>query len=78
MSAWVMGIDSSPGVPRTVVLAGQSFAVSVFSEQEGKVTKGAVVWTTVRKGVLLSFAFVANSPEQLKTLTESIKGIQFF
>ncbi|MGA7851195.1 MAG: hypothetical protein WCA13_19010 [Terriglobales bacterium] len=78
MSAWVMGIGGSPGVPRTVVLAGQSFAVSVFTEQEGKVTKGAVVWTTVRKGMLLSFVFVANAPEQLKRLTESMKSVQFF
>jgi hypothetical protein len=37
-----------------------------------------VVWTTVRKDKLLSFAFVANSPEQLKALAESMKSVQFF
>jgi hypothetical protein len=30
MSAWVAGIKSSPGTPRSVVLSGQHFSVSVF------------------------------------------------
>ena len=34
-------------------------------------TGSAVVRTTIPKGKLLSFAFVTNSPEQLKKLTES-------
>ncbi len=78
MSAWVAGTSSLPGKPRSVVLAGQTFAVSVFAEQDGTIKKGAVVWTTIRKDKLLSFAFVANSPEQLKKLTESMKSVQFF
>ena len=78
MSAWVAGFSSSTGKPRSVVLAGQSFAVSVFSEQDGAIKKGAVVWTTVRKDKLLSFAFVANSPEQLKRLAETMKSVKFF
>jgi len=78
MNAWVMGISSSTEKPRSVILGGQSFAVSVFREQEGAITKGAAVWTTVRKNKLLSFAFVANSPEQLQRLTESMKSLKFF
>jgi hypothetical protein len=78
MSAWVAGISGSPGTPRFVVLSGQSFAVSVFGERKGTVKKGAVVWTTIRKGKLLSFAFVANSPEQLKALAETMKTVKFF
>jgi hypothetical protein len=78
MSAWVIGISSPPGTPRSLVLAGQSFAVSIFSEQDGAIKRGAVVWTTIRKDKLLSFAFVANSPEQLKKVTESMKSVQFF
>lgn len=78
MSAWVAGISGSPGAPRFVVLSGQKFAVYVFAAQEGTVRKGAVVWTTIRKGKLLSFAFVANSPQQLKALAESMKTVQFF
>jgi hypothetical protein len=78
MNAWVAHSKDASALPKSVVLSGQSFSVSVFGLQEGTVKKGAVVWTTVRKGKLLSFAFVANSPEQLKRLTESMKSIQFF
>jgi hypothetical protein len=34
--------------------------------------KGAVDWTTIRKGKLVAFAFQAKSPEQLKAATERI------
>ena len=78
MSAWVAGTTSLPGKSRSVVLAGQNFAVYIFAEQDGTVRKGAVVWTTIRKDSLLSFAFVANSSEQLKKLAESMKSVQFF
>jgi hypothetical protein len=78
MSAWVAHSNQARSLPRSVVISGQSFAVSVFGLQDGKIKKGAVVWTTVRNGQLLSFAFSANSPEQLKILTESMKSLQFF
>jgi len=78
MNAWVAGLRVSPGVPRSVVLSGQTFAVSVFGQQAGAVKKGAVVWTTIRKGKLLSFAFVANSPQQLMKLAETMKTVEFF
>jgi hypothetical protein len=78
MSASVAGTSTLPGKPRSVVLAGQTFTVSVFAERDGEIEKGAVVWTTIRKDKLLSFAFVANSPEQLKKLTETMKSVQFF
>lgn len=78
MTAWVAGTSSLPEKPRSAVLAGQSFTVFVFARQEGTVKKGAVIWTTIRKGKLLSFAFVANSPEQLKALAESMKSVHFF
>ena len=79
MSDWVGGTSTSTQAHmRRVVISGQSFLVSVFAMQEGPVRKGAVVWTTIRKGKLLSFAFAANDPDQLKALTETIKTIQFF
>lgn len=78
MSAWVAHSEDASALPRSVIISGQSFAVSVFRLQEGTTRKGAVVWTTIRKDKLLSFAFVANSPEQLKKLTESMKSAQFF
>ncbi len=40
--------------------------------------EGAVVFTTVRKGKLLLFAFAANSPEWPKALTETMKPVQFY
>jgi hypothetical protein len=78
MSAWVAHSKDASALPRSVILSGQRFAVFLFGLQEGTTKKGAVVWTTVRKDKLLSFAFVANSPEQLKRLTESMKSVQFF
>ncbi|MGA8506884.1 MAG: hypothetical protein WB762_14865 [Candidatus Sulfotelmatobacter sp.] len=78
MTAWVVGLANLPVAPKSVVLSGQSFAVSVLARGDEKGKKGAVVWTTIRNGKLLSFAFVANSPQQLTTLTESMKSIEFF
>lgn len=78
MAAWVAGTGGSLGTPRSVVISGQSFAVYMTGEREGTLKKGAVIWTTIRKGKLLSFAFVANSPQQLMALAESMKTVQFF
>ncbi len=78
MSALVAHSKDTSALPRAVILSGQTFSVSVFAMQEGTTKKGAVVWTTVRRGRLLSFAFVANSPEQLKKLAESMKSVRFF
>lgn len=79
MSNWVGGSSTSAQAPaRQVVMSGQTFLVSVFAKREGSVRKGAVVWTTIRKGKLLSFAFVANSPERLNALTGSMKTVQFY
>jgi hypothetical protein len=78
MTAWVVGLANLPVVPKSTVLSGQSFAVSVLARGDEKGKKGAVVWTTIRNGKLLSFAFVANSPQQLTTLAESMKSVEFF
>jgi hypothetical protein len=78
MSAWVAHSQETHPVSRFVVISGQSFAVSIFGVQEGPIKKGAVVWTTIRKGKLLSFAFVANSPQQLMKLAETMKTVEFF
>jgi hypothetical protein len=78
MSEWVASGHKARASPRVATVSGQTFTVSVFGWQEGPGKKFAVVWTTVRRGVLLSFAFVANSPQQLKNLTESMKSVQFY
>jgi hypothetical protein len=78
MNAWVAHSKDATALPRSVVISGQRFSVALFGLQEGTVKKGAVVWTTVRKGKLLSFAFVANSSDRLKALAETMKTVQFF
>ena len=78
MNAWVAHSKDASALPKSVVISGQRFSVSLFGLQEGTVEKGAVVWTTVRKGQLLSFAFAANSPRQLTRLTESMKTLEFY
>jgi hypothetical protein len=78
MSGWVAHSQNSPVPPRLVVVSGQSFAVSLFGFQDGNLRKGAVVWTTIRHGHLLAFAFAANSPAELEKLAESIKSLEFF
>jgi hypothetical protein len=77
MGEWVAG-SKARAAPRSVVASGQNFAVSIYGRDEGPTKKFIVVWTTIRKDKLLSFAFAANSPEQLKKLTESMKSVQFF
>jgi hypothetical protein len=78
LSAWVMGFSEAAALPKPVVLSGQSFTVSVFEKQERGMKKAAVVWTTIRRGKLVAFAFRANSPEQLKAIAESMKSLWFF
>jgi len=78
LSAWVMGFSEAPALPKPVMLSGKSFTVSVFEKEEGGMKKAAVVWTTIRGGKLVAFAFRANSPEQLKAIAESMKSLRFF
>ena len=78
MNAWVAHSKGTTALPKSAVISGQGFIVSVFALQKGEVKKGAVVFTTVRKGKLLSFAFAANSAERLEELTESMKTLQFY
>jgi len=78
MSAWVLGFDGARAPARHFVISGQDFAVSAVASRQGNVRRGVVVWTTVRKGQLLSFAFVANSPNQLQKLAETMKTVQFY
>jgi hypothetical protein len=78
MSGWVAHSHASAAPPKIIRISGQTFAVSLFGFQEGNVRKGAVVWTTIRRGQLLSFAFVANSPRELAKLAETMKTVEFF
>lgn len=79
MNNWA-GADSDtlPSSGEKVLISGQTFTMSLFIVKVDGVKKSSVVWTTTRRGKLLSFAFAANSPEQLKALGESMKTVQFF
>lgn len=78
MSAWVAHSKDTSAPPKSTVISGQRFSVSLFATQQGPIRKGAVVWTTIRRRALLSFAFAANSPERLTELAETMKSVQFF
>lgn len=78
MNAWVAHSKDTSVSPTPVVFSGQSFTVSVFGLQEGTLKKSAVVFTTIRKGKLLSFAFAANSSERLSVLTDTMKSVEFY
>jgi hypothetical protein len=78
MNAWVAQSKDTRTMPKSVVISGQTFTVSVFGLQEGPIEKAAVVFSTIRKGKLLSFAFAANSPGRLKALTETMKTVRFY
>lgn len=78
MNAWVAHSKDTSVLPKSTIISGQTFTVSVFGLQEGNIKKGAVVFTTVRKGKLLSFAFAANSPEKLDELTDTMRTVEFF
>ncbi len=51
------------------------FSVSFFQVKEGPVTRRAAVYTTIRKGQLLSFAFSANSAELLDRIRDSMRSL---
>lgn len=70
--------DSLPSSGERVIISGQTFTMSLFIVKVDGVKKSSVVWTTVRRGKLLSFAFAANSPEKLKEVGESMKTLEFF
>jgi len=61
------------GQPLDVQIGAIHFVVSTFEVREGQLTKHACVYTTVRNGKMLSFAFSANSSEVLNKIADSMK-----
>jgi hypothetical protein len=78
MSAWVVGTSNSLGKTSIRCPFRPDFRCVRDWRARGPIQKGAVIWTTISKAKLLSFVFVANSPQQLTALAESMKGLQFF
>jgi hypothetical protein len=65
------------GKPQSSVLAGQSFLVSEFEQKEPPLLKHAKVYTTICRTQMVSFVFVSNSAEQVKSMEESLKTLDF-
>jgi hypothetical protein len=59
------------------VIDGHNFLVSEFDQKEPPITKHAKIYTTVCKTQLVSFVLVANSPEQMPTMEDSLKTLSF-
>lgn len=73
-SQWVAGRGAGETEPPTESgIGGAHFVVSTFQLHEGRLTKYATVYTTVRDGQMLSFAFSANSRSVLDKITDSMK-----
>ena len=68
---------SAVGQTQRLTFSEQNFAVSRFELREGAIVKKAVVYTTVRQGKVLSFAFSGNSPQQVQAMTGSMKTLVF-
>jgi hypothetical protein len=71
----VAGVGTETTPPTDLQIGEFHFLVSNFELHEGELTKYARIFTTVRNGQLLSFAFSANSLTVLNTITESIKTV---
>lgn len=76
-SRTVAGTGSETGQPADVHVGDFDVVVSNFELHEGQLTKHARVYTTVRKGQLLSFAFSANSLDSLNRIVDSISSVRF-
>jgi hypothetical protein len=61
------------GQPLDVQIGDVHFVASTFEMREGELIKRARVYTTVRNGQMLSFAFSANSSEVLNKIADSMK-----
>lgn len=69
----VAGNAKAVGQPSDVTIGDFHFVVSSFELREGQLTKRARIYTTVRKGLMLSLSFSANSSDTLDTIVSSMK-----
>jgi hypothetical protein len=77
MNASVARGGLSVGPSQSVTFSNQKFVVTQFELHEGSLTKHATVYTTVRRGKLLSFDFSGNSVEQVNKMAETMKSLSF-
>ena len=69
----VAGNTKEVDQPSDVTIGDFHFVVSTFELQDGQLTKRARIYTTIRKGLLLSLAFSANSSNTLDAIVSSMR-----
>jgi Rv2525c-like, glycoside hydrolase-like domain len=78
MNGWMAGAGvTAIGDPKRVSIAGESFVVTNFEKSEPSHVKYARIYSTMRNGKLLGFAFTANSVDRLQPLADSLETLEF-
>lgn len=78
MNGWMAGDGVTEiGDPKRVSIAGANFVVSSFERREPSHVKYARIYSTIRNGTLLGFAFTANSADKLQSLVDSLGTLEF-
>jgi hypothetical protein len=78
MNGWMAGDGvTAIGEPKRVPIAGQNFVVTNFEKSEPSHVKYARIYSTIRNGKLLGFAFTANSVDKLQSLADSLETLEF-
>jgi hypothetical protein len=75
-SRWVSRIGTETGQPADAQIGDSHFVLSNFELQEGQLAKHARIYTTVRNGRMLAFAFSANSADVLNRIADSMTTFQ--
>lgn len=75
-SRTVAAVQTETGQPEEMKIGDFHFVVSTFERHEGQLTKHARVYTVVRRGQMLSFAFSANSSDVLNRIVDSMTTLQ--
>jgi hypothetical protein len=65
------------GDNKSVTFSNVVFVTTQFELHEGSITKHATVYTTIRKGKLLAFAFSGNSSDVVSKNADSMKSLSF-
>ena len=78
MNGWMAGDGvTAIGEPKRVSIAGANFVVTNFEKSEPSHVKYARIYSTIRNGKLLGFAFTANSVDKLQPLAGSLETLEF-
>jgi hypothetical protein len=78
MNGWMAGDGvTAIGDPKRVSIAGENFVVTNFEKSEPSHVKYARIYSTIRNGKLLGFAFTANSVDKLQPLADSLETLEF-